>query len=71
MKQGKIRLLLNWLSAVAFLALTCFKVIDYIETKENWPLFASIVFGLLTIIKFTDLVIFYRQKRKERAGLRI
>lgn len=71
MTHQKTRLLLNWFSAIVFLMLTCFKVIDYLETKENWPLFASFVFGLLAVIKFSDLFNFYRNKKKQGTGQRI
>jgi hypothetical protein len=71
MTREKKKLLLDWFSAVVFLMLTSLKVADYIATKENWSLFGSIVFGLLTVIKLTDLVIFYRKKKREGAGHRI
>jgi membrane protein YdbS with pleckstrin-like domain len=67
MTGKKIRLFLNWLGAIVFLALASFKVVDYMETKENWPLFAALIFGLVAVIRIADLIHFYR-KKKEDAG---
>ena len=61
----KNRLLFDWLSLIFFTLGSFFNWYDYFSPEwKKMDLFGGIVFGLMAIFKFYDVIDQYRQKRK-------